>query len=421
MSRRLLAMALVLVLSVSLVAGCGTKSDQPGTASAPKEPVTITYMTFSAAPDHLKDLDAIVKAFQDKNPDIKVQVQPVAFNDYFTKLQTAVSGGSAPDTFELNYENFVTYAKKGLLYDITEMAAKDGLEKLYYPKAYEVFSFNGKQYGLVETFSTTLLFYNKDLFDKAQVAYPTADWTWQDELAAAKKLTDAKAGVWGSFAPIQFWEFYKVIAQNGGKIMDGDRVVIDSPENVEALTYMVNRVLVDKVQPSDVQMAGQKEEDLFKAGKLAMLHTGIWMFSTFKDVPFQWDVQLDPGNKQKAHHFFANAVVISKDTKNAEAAYKWAKFLTSSPEASKVRIDASWELPAVSDQSLVDGYLKQSPPANRKAVFEALNSPVVPPVLDKWNEETDQVGKELEQAKLGKISPAQALANARAKLEALLK
>lgn len=60
----------------------------------------------------------------------------------------------------------------------------------------------------------------------------------------------------------------------------------------------------------------------------------------------------------------------------------------------------------MSDPSLVDGFLKQSPPESRKWVFEALNSPVVPPVIDKWDEMTDQIGKELELAKLGKQSPA---------------
>ncbi|MFZ5815044.1 MAG: ABC transporter substrate-binding protein [Bacillota bacterium] len=417
--------ALLMALLMLLVAGCsGSKPAEPvkpEPAPAKKEPVTISYMTFSAAPDHVKDLDLIVKAFEAQNSDIKIEVQAVAWDQYWTKLQTAVSGGTVADTFELNYENFVTYAKKGALLDLTEMAKKDGLEKIFYPKAHQVFQYQGKQYGLVETFSTVLLFYNKDLFDKAKVGYPTASWTWKDEIEAAKKLTDAQAGVWGSYKPVQFWEFYKTIAQNGGKILDGDKVVIDSKENVEALQYLVDRIHLHKIQPTDAQMAGQSDGDLFKAGKIAMLHTGIWMFGAFKDAPFPWDIQVEPGNTQKAHHFFANAVAVSAKTKHAEAAYKWAKFLTSSPEAAKVRVDASWELPAVSDPKLVEGYLKQSPPATRKAVFDALNSPVVPPVIDKWNEMTDGVGKELEQAKLGKLTPAEALANAKKKLEDLMK
>ena len=55
---------------------------------------------------------------------------------------------------------------------------------VYYPKAYEVFSADGKQFGVPEQFSDVLLFYNKDLFDAAGVNYPDASWTWEDERAA---------------------------------------------------------------------------------------------------------------------------------------------------------------------------------------------------------------------------------------------
>ena len=50
------------------------------------------------------------------------------------------------------------------------------------------------------------------------------------------------------------------------------------------------------------------------SGKIAMLTTGIWMFASFADAPFNWDIAVEPGNTQKAHHFFANAAVVSADT-----------------------------------------------------------------------------------------------------------
>ena len=89
-------------------------------AGASGEDVTLSYFTFSAAPDHLEDLDTIVAAFEAENPNINVEVQTAAFADYFTSLQTQLAGGSAPDTFELNYENFVTYARSGALLDLSE-------------------------------------------------------------------------------------------------------------------------------------------------------------------------------------------------------------------------------------------------------------------------------------------------------------
>jgi multiple sugar transport system substrate-binding protein len=79
------------------------------------EDVTIKYMTFSAAPNYLKELDATIAAFEAEHPGIKVEYETAAWDAYFTKLQTVVAAKQAPDAFELNYENFVTYADKGAL------------------------------------------------------------------------------------------------------------------------------------------------------------------------------------------------------------------------------------------------------------------------------------------------------------------
>jgi multiple sugar transport system substrate-binding protein len=385
----------------------------------------VKYMTFSAAPDYLDELDATIAAFEAAHPDIDVQYETASFNDYFTKLQTVIAAGQAPDAFELNYENFVSFANKGALADLGPLLSADTGFKtdIYNPTALAAFSEGGKQYGLVESFSNVVLFYNKDLFDKAGVAYPTAEWTWKDELAAAQKLTDSANGVWGDFAPIQFWEFYKTIAQNGGAMFNADKteVTLDSPQNVETLTWMVDKVNKYHVTPTDAEMAGQGDGDLFKAGKIAMLRTGIWMFGDFSaNASFNWDIALEPGNTAKAHHFFANGVAVSATSANQQAAYEWIKFLTSSKEAVDIRIKAGWELPAVSDPAYVQGYLDQPKPESREVVFQALDTAVTPPVINNWNQLTDIVGKELEAAKLGQKTPQQALTDAAAAVKGIL-
>jgi multiple sugar transport system substrate-binding protein len=423
--------ALIFILVVSVLSGC-TSTEEPAATEEPAvteepaaaEPVTVKYMTFSAAPDHIADLEAMILAFEKENPGIKVDYETVGWDDYFTKLQTQVASKTESDTFELNYENFVTYASKNALYDMDALMAKDTAfdPSVFNETALNAFQLNGKQYGLVESFSNVVMFYNKDLFDAAGVAYPDPSWTWQDELAAAQKLTDADAGVWGTFAPIQFWEFYKTIEQNGGKIFNEDKteVLIDSKENVETLTWMIDKINKYNVTPNDAKMSGQSDGDMFKAGKIAMLRSGIWMFGSFADADFNWDIALEPGNTQKAHHFFSNGVAISKNTKNPDAAWEWVKFYTSSQEAAEIRVASSWELPALTDETLLAAYLEQSPPESREVVFEALNTLVVPPVIESWNELTDIVGQELEQAKLGQKTPEKALQDAKTALEQLI-
>lgn len=408
-------------LLVTSLAGCGSKA---ASTTGSDEPVTIKYLSYSAQPDHIKDLEKMIAAFEKENPKIKVKYETCLYDDYFTKLQTLAASKTLPDVFEINYENFVNYASKGSLLDLSGVISNDkSFDPSVYDKtSYDAYKYQGKQYGLVEKFSTCLLFYNKDLFDKAGVAYPNENWTWQDELAAAQKLTDTKKGIWGTYSPIQFYEFYKTIAQNGGSMFSDDMktVTINSKQNVETLQWMIDKINKYHVTPTDAEMSGQKNEDMFKAGKIAMLRTGTWMFSYFKDAPFKWDVTLEPGNTQKAHHFFSEGVAISKDTKQAEAAWKWAKFFTSNKDCVETRVETGWDLPAVSDSAVYDSFLKQTPPDNRKAVLNALKTLVVPPVIENEAELADTVNKELDAARLGKKTPQKALDDAKTEIEKLI-
>ena len=208
-SRTALALATGVALALTLSA-CAQGSATNTKPAAKGGRATVRFMDFSANGGHEKDLAAIVNAFQDKNPGITVQIETVPFADYFTKLQTAVAGGTVADTFELNYENFVTYASNGSLAEVR------GADSAAYKKSlFSAFTLNKKQFGLPESFSNVVLFYNKGLFDAAGVPAPTADWTWQDEKAAAGKLTNRGAGVFGDYQPVTYNEFYKALAQSG--------------------------------------------------------------------------------------------------------------------------------------------------------------------------------------------------------------
>lgn len=389
------------------------------------EPVEITYYTFSAAPNYLEQLDQMIQLFEASHPNIKVKVETAPFDQYFTKLQTLVAGGTAPDVFELNYENFVTYADKGLLLDLSPMMKADTTlnPDVYSERANSAFSYNGMQLGLPATFSTVVLYYNKDLFDKAGVAYPTNDWTWADAVEAAQELNDPANGVWGLYSGVQFWEFYKKAAQNNCKFFNDDKteVLINSPECVETLQTMVDMVNKDNVIPSSADMAGQSDGDMFLAGKLAMDVSGIWMFGSYKDAPFQWDIAVEPGMANKATHFFANGVSAFAATKHPAEAYEWIKFFTSDPEMANIRIAAGWELPALKDPTLFEDYLKQTPPANRQVVIDSLEFAVVPPVIVRQSEMQDGINKLLEQVMLGELTSQEALDQAKTLLEELIK
>ncbi len=396
--------------------GSATKTENA--AATPGGPVTIRYMNFSANGGHEKDLDAIKAAFEKANPSIKVQIETTPYDSYFTKLQTAVAGGTAGDAFELNYENFVTYQKSGSL---AELSGVDGAA--YKPSLLQAFQAGGKQYGLPESFSNVVLFYNKDLFKAAGVAEPTASWTWKDEQAAAAKLTNKAKGVWGDYQPISFFEFYKTLAQSGGQFLDAGKTAaaFNSDAGKQAAAFLVQKA--GTTMPTEADGAGTPDFDskLFKSGKLAMWHTGIWMFSGNADAPFAWDIAVEPGNTAKASAMFTNGAVVSASSTNKEAAQKWVSYLTSSDVMTDLRLKTSWELPPVADEAKLAAYLTAGKPANRQAVFDSLDATVLPPVIERQQEMQDAVTKELTAAAAKRKTVDQALADAAKAVDALLK
>jgi multiple sugar transport system substrate-binding protein len=390
-------------------------------AGASGEDVTLSYFTFSAAPDHLEDLDTIVAAFEAENPNINVEVQTAAFADYFTSLQTQLAGGSAPDTFELNYENFVTYARSGALLDLSEFMGDGGVDPArYYPLALEAFTDGGTQYGLPATFSDVVLIYNKALFDAAGLDYPTADWTWEDEQAAAEALTDADAGVYGDYQPVSFHEFYKSLGQAGGEFFDADgKATFNSAQGVAAAEWLTGKP--GTVMPTLADIGGTPDFDtaLFTSGKLAMWHNGIWQFTGLNESGVDYDVVVEPGMEQKSNAVFMNGVVASEGTDHPDEAAAWIAFVTGSPTTVDTRLASSWELPAVDDEAAFASYLEITPPANRQAVFDALDNIALPPVIERQQEMQDIVTQALELIVSEGADPQQALDDAAAEVDAL--
>ena len=380
---------------------------------------TVNYYSFTTDATHMDDMKALIAAFEKGNPGVKVNLTTAPFDTYFTKLQTDIAAGSAPDVLETNFENFATLASKGVLRPEALDAAG---RSAFYPAALNAFKYKGQQYALPISFSTVVLFYNKALFDKAGAQYPAASWKWQDVINAAQKINNPAQKVWGIYQPVQFWEFYKVAQQMGSGMRVSPTVQIDTPQNRLALHYLVDKVQVSKVMPTDAQLSGVANEDLFLNGQLGMLVSGVWMFDKFSKAAFPWDISVEPGNARKATHFFSNAAAVSAASKNPEAAQKWVTFLASSPVAAQRRIASSWDLPALSlsQRSVIAPYLQKAQPVNREAVFDSLKYAVTPPVVEKQSQLQDIINQELDAARLGTKTVEQALQSAQQRVSALL-
>ena len=396
-----LALVMVMTLSVSALA----------------EPVTITYAHFSGAGAQEETLKKMIAVFEEKNPDIKVDLQITGYDDYFTKLATTVGGGNAPDVFEMNMENYLAYMLRGACADLTGLINNDN----YSAGTLEAVSSDGKLYAVPMSFSTCVLIYNKALFDQAGIAYPTNDWTWADAQTAAEAIKALGDDIWGYYQPITYNEFYKSVKSNGGSLLNADYTAFtaNSPENVAVLDAMLKRVRGENhVQPTAEEMAGRGDWDLFTEGKLGMIITGIWAFPTYTEkCTFDWDIVVEPGFATKSTFFFANVNCVSPSSEKKEAAAKFADAMGSDPDIVQLRLDASWELPTIADQSKLTQYLEVTPPANRAAVFDSMDYAAAPPALKESGAASEIINNVLSTLEMNDISAQDALDDIQCQLE----
>lgn len=429
---------MVILMVLGLFAGCQApaapeasapvateEATQAETAApAAEEPVTIDFMNFSANEGGLLTLGLMKDLFEKENPNIKVNIETFGYDTYATQLQTRVGGGDAPDCFELGLDAFPSYVDQKAILPLDDMMAASGTDlSVLTDKSLQAFSINGTKYGMPYSYSTVVLIYNKDLFDQAGVAYPTADWTWADADAAALKIKALGDDYYGLIQPISTYEFFKVVKQYNGGLLNDDNTAftVNRPENVQALQRLVDNVLVTNICPSKEQRGSLDEWGVFKLGKTGMIVTGIWAFPSFTtDCAFNWDIAVEPGAATKATHYFANGLAISADSKNAEAAYKWIEFIGTSEQVAQLRVQLGWELPCATYQSAMDQYAKLTPPANRQAVFDSLNYVVPVPQIAQFSQMADILGVELDAAANGSKTPQKALDDAQAALEAAI-
>jgi len=411
-----------LPLVVILGGGAGLTA---ATASASPAVTTINYFTYTAAPNHLNDLGAIVKAFEAQNPTIKVNVETDDYADYFTKLSTEIAAGDAPDTFELDYQDFVDYAASGSLLNLGPLAKADKSwnRALYTKSALNAFSYNGRQYGLPEDFSDVLLFFNENLFKAVHLAYPTASWTWKQEMAAGKQLTNSSTGVWGLFQPVTFYEFYKALDQAGGQFFNAGKTkaTFNSMAGVAAAEHLISKLGTTMPTLAQIGNTPNFDTNLFESGKLAMWINGNWQFAGLTKVPFKWNVVVEPGDTTKASAVFFDGVVVNAKTSNAAAAWKWVDYFTSSKVSVLRRVTSNWELAPVANTSLESSYLTATPPQNRAAVFQALKAPALAPVITQENQMETFVNDALTNAADGNGTVAADLNHAATQVDGLLK
>ena len=397
----------------------------PGTERSGMTPVTWLVPISSRK----SACEALADDFRKRHPDIDLRLIWVPPAQYPIKFKTLAAAGQPPDVFDTG-DVWVAYMLPFLL-DLTPWVERDAAEiglDDFYPDVLEASRYDGRYYFLPHTMNVSLLYYNKDAFDHAGLAYPSGQWTWDDFARAGRTLTvrDASGQVtqWGCTSVEGWWgEWLIYVRQAGGQPFsdDGRSCLLDSPEAVRGLRFFHEKVYRDGFAPEP----GRGFPGGFAGQRYAMVlggHVGDWR--TFNAVSnLNWDVQLLPAGPagRAGGEMALGAYGISRHCRHPEAAWTLLKFLVSHAALEKeVRDGALSVRRSAADRILFSPERRQAP-RHMDAVYAQLEHARPIPRLPNYIEVAlNVIQPEIDRMMQDRQTPEQAARRAAAAANAFL-
>ena len=397
---------------------------QTQVVEVPVKQTEVRLSGWASSPAETALLQSLLYQFTVANPDIIVKYEPIT-GDYRQAMLTAIASGTEPDVFYVDIAYFREWANSGVLLAMDDLMTATGTTTdMFIPSLMNAFTLDGKVYGIPKDFNTLGMFYNKDLFDAAKVAYPTDSWTWIDMQNAAKSitnLTDPKNPVYGFCDPSDAGRFPVFVFQNGGTIMTPDfsDTTLDAQPAIDAATFYTGfRADKTGATPADLGQGWQGTD--FGMGQCAMVYEGGWlipyMTSSFPGVKYGV-ARLPAGPVGKGNMIFTVSWSISANTKVSDAAWKVVEFLTN--EASQITVlQSGFALPTRVSLQTNDYFTTN---ANSAAIFNGAYDNAVPfywgPAGTDVN---DQIGKALDRIYLQNQAVADSMKEAATAIRAAI-
>jgi len=300
----------------------------------------------------------LIDEFQKANPNIKVEVYDIPASEYPDKMLIMLAGGEDVDVF---------YAKDPTMYgglvlrnqimSLDALIARDGVELSGYGGALENAKINDTIYGLPYRSDFWILFYNKDLFDRFGVEYPTNNWTWTQFQDTARKLNSGQGASRTYGAYIHTWAstyFLYGLQKGEGNLVEGDYEMLRDGLDLAYQMQMVDKSAADYATNRSM---GAHYRGLFEQGNIGMVYMGTWFMQMLIHDALEgrhnvnWGIVRMPQWEGLEHATIGNVtpVVVNAKTAKLEAAWKLAKFL-GGPEGAAV----------LAENLIVPGYMDDS-------------------------------------------------------------
>jgi ABC-type glycerol-3-phosphate transport system substrate-binding protein len=409
------------LLGAGAAASIGAITGKPSTLAAPAviqaDPVTLRFMTHNTLEKPAGDvLKEIIAEFEAENPDIKIQIEEVPNADILTKLTAYAEGDDLPDVIDGQF-GLASFINLDAALDITEMVDAEGLRESFIPVALQAgIDSEGRILGLPFYTGTDALYYRLDHFEEAGLDPAAPPTTWAELAEAAQALTNPRAGRYGfgMYGKTHTVRCIHFMQNNGpdGEMLRLDRdsgiwtILVNSPESIEAIEYMVSLARDLKVVPPNVvEMDYPANVAAFSAGNISMLTTGPWGAQTFigtnPEIEGKFGVALHPTPDGEPPILRQGSLIyaIGRTTEHPEEAFRFLKWFTHDRQpyfAANAKYGpttlAALEDPAIVEDPFLSVFLEQS----QTAVVEPYEVE-----LGDWNKLKDQFDPEWQAALIG--------------------
>jgi len=379
-----------------------------------------------------KIVDGMVADFMKQNPDIEVNaIYAGNYNDARIKALAALKSGQPAQLsvmFSIDLYELIEQDAIVAFDDVVQTDEEKAWLKSFYPTLMENGTTGGKTWGIPFQRSTIVMYYNKDAFKAAGLDPEKAPESWDELVAAGKKLTKADGSQWGMMIPstgYPYWMFGALAMQNDQVLMNGagNETNFAAPATVEALQFWKDLGAKHKVMPEGTIEWGTLRKNFLEGKTAIMWHSTGNLTTVKKKAAFDFGVAMLPAKKRRGTPTGGGNFYIFKKTSPEErsASMKLIKFMTSPAQS------ANWSMQtgymgisqAAYDTSELQDYVKGFPYA--AVARDQLNFATA----ELSTYETGRVRKSLDdaiQAALtGSKSPEDALKEAQTTADRLLK
>jgi multiple sugar transport system substrate-binding protein len=361
------------IIALGVLAGCapvpaapaqqssGAPAESSGDQAPAAAPVELEFLAWGDTAD-IPAWDELKKMYEERNSNTTIQITAVSDpgNNFYPKLQTSIAGGAIPHIASFQGWEWQPFADAGVLATIDDFIARDNFTAPY-PEGVSVIEVStrrkGNTYLIPLQIATMLMFYAKKPFDEAGLPYPTGDWTFDEFLEVAQKLTNTSGetkmfglqanGIW----PRDIHWIRATGKQEFDELVDPKKSQFNQPEIVEIIQLMAQDVYYKlNVAPTPADMEGGV--NTIVTGNAAMKYEGPWFFGQLnspelreQNKQVEFDVVMMPkgADESRPHRGWAEGVALPASD-NIEAAWDFVHFMADE-EGNKVYSEISGRMP----------------------------------------------------------------------------